>query len=193
MAKKDSFVSPHLINPQGFKSYQFYVILFFVSSGALGAGYIAEYGFGLKPCALCWYQRYAYMASAFISLILTGLFYKRFNQKKAMSHLINIMGLMTLFFAFAINCFFAVYQVFVEQKWITQPSLCKGVEIDTLNQTFEQFEAQLKQMGNHVPCDQIPWELFGISMAGYNALFTFALSMILLNQLQFLVKSKTSS
>ena len=133
------------------------------------------------------------MASAFISLILTGLFYKRFNQKKAMSHLINIMGLMTLFFAFAINCFFAVYQVFVEQKWITQPSLCKGVEIDTLNQTFEQFEAQLKQMGNHVPCDQIPWELFGISMAGYNALFTFALSMILLNQLQFLVKSKTSS
>ena len=31
-----------------------------------------------------------------------------------------------------------------------------------------------------VPCDEIPWELFGISMAGYNFLFSLALGVTVL-------------
>lgn len=150
-------------------------VLLAISLFAIAAGFVAEYGFALKPCVLCWYQRYAYMAAGGFSCI--GLLVPSSLERYA---------LIGVGVSFATNAFFAIYQVLVEQKLITLPTLCKGVEIDTLNQSFEDFQKQLKAAQDYVPCDQIPWDLFGVSMAGYNAIVT---STILLGLLIILRRS----
>tara|TARA_R110002095_G_scaffold118145_2_gene102999 strand:+ start:1574 stop:2119 length:546 start_codon:yes stop_codon:yes gene_type:complete len=140
----------------------FLFLIAFISIGALGAAYIGEYFFELKPCVLCLYQRYAFMITTFAALLGTCLP----TVKKQISMIFISAG---LFFA---NFGLATYQVLVEKKILTLPAVCRGIDIDTQNQTFSQFQASLSKAGNHIPCDQISFELFGISMAGYNALFT---------------------
>jgi len=140
----------------------FLFLIAFISLGSLGAAYIGEYFFELKPCVLCLYQRYIFMITAAAALLGTCLP----SSRKQISMIFISAG---LFFA---NFGTAAYQVLVEKKILELPALCRGIEIKTQNQTFAQFQASLAKAGNHIPCDQISFELFGISMAGYNALFT---------------------
>ena len=146
-----------------FSTPRFFLFLIaFVTTSALGAAYIGEYFFELEPCVLCLYQRYIFMVTLATALLGTCLS----NAQKQIS-VIFISAL--LFFA---NFGTATYQVLVEKKILTLPALCRGIEINTQTQTFAQFQQSLAKAGNHIPCDQISFELFGISMAGYNALFT---------------------
>ncbi len=169
---KLDLITHHKNTNMSYRSLQLTIMgLIGLSVFALVAGFVAEHGFDLKPCVLCWYQRYAYMAA----VISGGLGCIMIKHKKFQS-----FALVPLALSYAANAFIAIYQVLVEQKVIQQPSLCKGVEIVTLNQSFEQFQRQLQAAGEHVPCDQIPWELFGISMAGYNAMLTMLVTILTL-------------
>lgn len=143
----------------------FLLFIAFLALGALGAAYIGEYFFDLKPCILCLYQRYIFMGTALVALLGLCL-------PSARKQILMIFISAGLFF---MNFGIATYQVLVEKKVLTLPALCRGIEINTKGQTFAQFQASLAQAKEHVPCDQIAFELFGISMAGYNALFTLLL------------------
>jgi len=140
----------------------FLFLIAFISVSALGAAYVGEHFFDLKPCVLCLYQRYIFMVTVGAALLGTCLP----SARRQISMIFLSAG---LFFA---NFGTATYQVLVEKKIVQLPALCRGIEINTQNQTFAQFQASLAKAGNHIPCDQISFELFGISMAGYNALFT---------------------
>ena len=62
----------------------------------------------------------------------------------------------------------AFYHVGVEQHWWGSFAACGG-ELAT-DLTLEDLKAQLG--GGNIPrkpCDRIDWELFGLSLAGYNA------------------------
>lgn len=137
---------------------------------SLAAAFIGEHFYNLKPCILCLYQRYAYGATVFIALIGALLPHAR-QQTSAL--FIAALG-------FAANCALAIYQVLVEKKILALPAICQGVPMDTQGKSFAQFKEILATTGNHVPCDQVPWELFGISMAGYNALFTLLCTLLCL-------------
>ena len=141
-----------------------------ISAGSLGAAYIGEIYFGLKPCVLCLYQRYAYMSTLALGII--GVCLPQMRQ-----HLVTLYITALGFF---VNFGIATYQVLVEKKILNPPGVCKGVEIETQGQTFAQFKASLAQAGDHVPCDAVAWDLFGISMAGYNALFTLLCTLAIL-------------
>ena len=39
----------------------------------LGGAYLSEYGFGLYPCEMCWWQRYPHFAAVVIALIGFGV------------------------------------------------------------------------------------------------------------------------
>ena len=147
-----------------------------VSFLSLGFGFIAEYGFDIKPCELCWYQRYVYIAS----FLLSGMIFVLLTVKKTVSNRIVVASLIMVAITFLTNSAIAIYQVLVEQKWVTLPALCKGIDIDMASVTFEEFQRQMQAAGDHVPCDQVPWELLGISMAGYNALLTFGMFIFVL-------------
>ena len=123
----------------------------------LGA-YAFEYIGGFLPCKLCYWQRYPH----FIIILIFPLFY--FFQTRSLI----FVGMMSMF----VSTILAFYHVGVEQKYWLGPNSCTNSSIEGLNtdQLIEQImSAPL------VRCDEIAWELIGISMAGWNALISFCL------------------
>ena len=139
------------------------VLTLIMSASLLIGAYGFQYIGGMEPCDLCWPQRYAHMAILGLSAI--GLIFK--NIRPALSW----ATLAALEASFAI----AGYHAGVEQKWWKGPETCtsdglaQSTDMDSLFDSM--MEAKL------VLCDEIPWEMFGISMAGYNFLISFGVAL----------------
>jgi disulfide bond formation protein DsbB len=146
--------------------------LVLVGSLALLAG---AYGFeiigGLVPCEMCWWQRWALMATAFFAAdtLALGVVARR---QPAMAPAVKatawvaILGL-------------ALFHAGVERKWWQGLTRCtapptagdaKSMMADILAQPL-------------VRCDAIPWQMFGISMAGWN----FVVSLLLVGAATWLM------
>ena len=69
----------------------------------------------------------------------------------------------------------ALYHVGVEKKYWPGPNSCTNSSIEGL--TTDQLLEQIMS-APLVRCDEIAWELIGISMAGWNALISFSLFLI---------------
>ena len=132
-----------------------------LSAGALAAALIAEHVFGLLPCVLCHYQRYAYVAALLAGTV--GLF-------AAPRAMVTLGGL-----AFLAGLAIAVFHVGVEQAWWEGTAGCHGPAFDPTASIDEMREALLNT--EFVPCDKVAWSLFGVSMAGYNALFSLIFAL----------------
>jgi disulfide bond formation protein DsbB len=65
----------------------------------------------------------------------------------------------------------AAYHVAVEQHWVV--AQCDA-RIDLSEIRTMDFEGEVRAPA----CDQIAWQMFGISMAGYNALVSLALALM---------------
>ena len=127
--------------------------------GALGTALASQYWGGLYPCVLCIYQRYAYgaaMAFAALAFLL------------AASPAGRRLALIGSGLAFTAGIAIAVFHVGVEQKWWQGTAECHAPQLPE-NATVEQLREILLNRP-FAPCDRIAWELFGISMAGYNVL-----------------------
>jgi len=132
---------------------------------ALCLAWIAQYGFGLAPCELCYWQRYGYWVSIVVALI--ACFTPRQSQARIMS-----TGALAL--AFLGVALIAAFHAGVEYKW------WQGFTSCTSNlgqgQTSEDLLAQIEN-APIVRCDEPAFTLFGISMAGYNFVYALALSV----------------
>lgn len=141
------------------------------AAGALAAlvfAYGAEYGFGIKPCELCHYQRLAFGIIFFCALLPTlGDFWRPPARRR--------LALRILAFLFAATMALAGYQVLVEQKMVTAPKVCRARKA----QTLEELRGQLEK-GPPAACDHVSWSFLGVSMAGYGALFSFGFVFYLL-------------
>lgn len=127
---------------------------------ALGGAFTSQYAFGLNPCPLCIYQRWPY--GIIIILSGTGLLMGLKGKDKAVSGLVFLCGL-----ALLAGGVIAAYHVGVEHHmW---KSFLEGCTVD-----FSNAGDLLKQIEGTkaARCDEIPWSLFGISMAGYNAIIS---------------------
>src|SRR5215475_11948750 len=125
------------------------------SLAPLAIAFASQYWGGLQPCVLCWYQRYPYMAVAalgIIGMITAG----RPDLLRA------VLLLATL--AFFVDAGIAAFHVGVEQHWWAGTSECGSMLGADL--TAEQLLNQPL-----VRCDEIAWQKFGISMAGYNFIY----------------------
>jgi disulfide bond formation protein DsbB len=140
-------------------------LILLACAGALGAALTTQYGFGLPPCILCIYQRIPYVAAG---LLAAGALVP-WVPPRVRSALIALCAA-----AFAVDCAIAVFHVGVEQHWWTGLAACTGGGAEA--QTVESLKAMLAGPPP-VRCDQIPWELFGVSMAGYNALYALCLAI----------------
>ena len=130
-----------------------------VCLGALGTALAAQYWGGLYPCVLCIYQRYAYGAAMALAALAFLLAAKPAARR---------LGLIGSGLAFLAGSAIAVFHVGVEQKWWQGTAECHAPALPQ-NATVEQLREILLNQP-FAPCDKIPWELFGISMAGYNVL-----------------------
>lgn len=135
--------------------------------GALGTALASQYWGGLQPCVLCFYQRYAYgaaLAAAVVAIILAG------------SALGRRLALIVTGLAFLSGGAIAMFHVGVEQKWWKGTDACHAPTMPAGATPQEQLEIMLNQP--FVACDVIPWEIFGISMAGFNVLASLALAAL---------------
>lgn len=116
---------------------------------------------GLAPCKLCIWQRYPHVVAILVGVLALSLSYGWLALIGAASALATASV--------------GVYHVGVEQGWWQGPTTCSAGPVDSLS-----ADALLDQImaAPLVRCDEIPWELFGISMAGWNALVSLGLALL---------------
>ena len=133
---------------------------------ALALAFIGQYGFELQPCVLCIYQRWPFVIVAGLCLLAANPAMR--TGKAARWILLLCAGVL------AVNAAIAVYHVGVEQHWWAGSEACVGKTGAT--QTLAQLRAQIMS-APVTRCDEIAFSLFGVSMAGYNVLFSFVLAL----------------
>ena len=125
-------------------------------AGALGFQYLG----GLAPCEMCLWQRWALLAALAVAAVAWLAGKPRW--------LLVIAALAVLG-----NAAIAIFHAGVEQHWwqgltaCTAPPLT-GSTADIMGQLMAQ---------PLVRCDAIAWSLWGLSMAGWNALISLALGV----------------
>ena len=75
--------------------------------------------------------------------------------------------------AFAIGGAIAIYHAGIEYGWFAGPTSCSGV--GPTPTTIEELRRQLMAQPV-VRCDEPAWTMFGVSMAGYNAVVSTVLA-----------------
>ena len=135
-----------------------------VSTAVLGTALASQYWGGLAPCELCLYQRWPYAVA--IALSLAGLAAPRGPAARRL-----LTALCAV--AFAAGACIAFYHAGVEQGWFAGPGSCSGAGLDA--RTVEELKRVL-EAAPPARCDEVPWSLFGISLAGYNFIVSAALA-----------------
>ncbi|MEL6582835.1 MAG: disulfide bond formation protein B [Pseudomonadota bacterium] len=132
------------------------------SAGLMIAALAFQYIGGLPPCQMCIWQRYPHVAAIALGALAVLL--------PGGARFIALLGGLALFATAAIGAFHAG----VEQGWWEGVTACAaGGDVTALS--TEDLLAQIME-APVVRCDEIPWSLFGISMAGWNALLSLALA-----------------
>jgi len=135
--------------------------------GVLGGALAFQYLGGLAPCEMCLWQRWPWwiaLAIAIAALALGGM-RERYAQPIAI-----VLGLI-----FLVSFGLGLYHVAVEQHWVIGPTACSAPL------TGARSIADLERMILARPvvrCDEIPWALGPISLAGFNAIFSALLAAI---------------
>lgn len=142
------------------KNIRLFVAGFFLISLCFALG--AEYLFAIKPCVLCLYLRYVYIAI----LVVAGIFY--FYPK----HLIFLIKLALIFIAICLS----FYHVGVEQHWWKGPSVCAGEAVKASQLQGLTSDEKAQHLLQHfqkkptVRCDQVNWRIIGVSVTLWNTI-----------------------
>lgn len=128
-------------------------LAFAVPALLLGGAYLSQYGFGLYPCEMCWWQRYPHFAA----LPLAGLALLRPPGR----WLVALAALAVL-----VSGLIGAFHAGVEYGWWQGFTACTAPVASGGNALDAILGAPL------VRCDQVQWELLGISLAGFNFLIS---------------------
>ncbi len=123
-----------------------------LSALALIAALVGQYFFDLHPCHLCILQRYPFV-------IIIGLSIGAFFMK---SHARVFFALSSV--TYMINAVIAAYHSGVERRWWEGLDGCSTPD---MSGSVEDLMARI-QNTDVTRCDEIPWEMFGITMANMN-------------------------
>ena len=138
-----------------------------LATGGSAVLLLAAFGFqhvgGLAPCAMCLWQRWPHAVAIAIGALGVVL-------PAAWVALLGGAAMLT-------NAGIAVYHTGVERDWWDGPASCSGgggdlgaMEVaDLLNPDAG---------GGIVMCDEVAWEMLGLSMASWNGLACLALAAI---------------
>jgi len=140
-------------------------LILFAMAGSLAAllgAFAFQYIGGLAPCHLCLLQRWPHAAAIGIGLLALAL----------PGRLLPLAGAAAALTTAGIG----LYHTGVERLWWAGPTSCSagsiaGVSVkDLLDPTVA--------VAPVVRCDQVAWQMLGLSMASWNALFSLGLVLI---------------
>jgi disulfide bond formation protein DsbB len=125
-----------------------------IAAAMLAAAFAFEHVAGLRPCVLCWWQRYAWMAALVCALPAAA------TRGHVATALLLAAALATLG-----GAGIAGYHAGVEQGWWRGTDACGS----TLG-AAQTAEERLRQLlaAPVVRCDEIAWSFAGLSMAAWN-------------------------
>jgi disulfide bond formation protein DsbB len=138
------------------------------SAAMLAAAHAFESFGHLAPCHLCLYQRDVYWTTLSVGVAGFALGYMRMTWARRTADAF-------LAVIFLVGTGIAAYHAGVEWKWWPGPASCTGggaVNASQLAAFMAGAKAQPPQ------CDVAAWRMFGLSMAGYNALISLALTVL---------------
>ena len=124
---------------------------------------------GLAPCPLCLNQREAHWAAAAIALAT----WLTTRQPDWTGPQVFMFG--GLVAAYAVSAGIAGFHAGVEWGWFEVPATC-GAGGGGESLTARDLLERLGQSASAPSGGEVPWSLFGISMAGYNLLASVALA-----------------
>lgn len=139
-------------------------IVFVASFGSL-AMLLGAWGFqfigGLAPCTMCYWQRYPHAIAFIIGLLIFA----------GGPRILALLGALAALATSGIGFF----HTGVERGWWEGPSTCTSGSVATL--TPEQLMAQIME-APLVRCDEVAWEMIGLSMATWNGIASLVLAGI---------------
>jgi disulfide bond formation protein DsbB len=131
------------------------------SAAMLLAAWAFQYVGGLAPCALCYWQRYPYMASVPLGLLALAV----------AGPVLPLLGALAAASTGAIG----IYHTGVERRWWEGPDTCTAGPVGGLSpdQLLDQIMA-----APLVRCEEVAWQMLGLSMASWNAVAAFGLMLV---------------
>jgi len=139
-----------------------WMILAAAGSAALMIGALAfQHIGGMAPCKLCIWQRWPHV----VAIALGALAMLAVVPQRLLAGLGVVAALTT--------AGIGVYHSGVERGWWEGPASCSGSGV--AGQSAEDLFAQI-MAAPLVRCDEVPWEMLGLSMASWNAVASFCLA-----------------
>lgn len=131
------------------------------SASVLLGAYAFQHLGGMAPCKMCLWQRWPHAIAIVIGVIILVTGQIRLAWLSALASLSTAA--------------IGIYHVGVEQGWLEGPTSCtsSGVSDISAQDLMDQILA-----APLVRCDDIAWQMAGISMAGWNAIVSLVLMAI---------------
>mgnify|MGYP001158757186 FL=1 len=147
-------------------------ISFLISSLMLTSAFYLEYFHGALPCDLCITQRWFHGAIIAYSFIIIFIINKTLVSKKLL-----LLGGAILWL---ISSAAGLYHFGIEMNFWTGPDGCSS------NIDFSKDALTYLLNKSPIKCDEVMFKIFGLSLAGWNALASFSIflliSILLLNK-----------
>lgn len=135
------------------------------SAAMLAGAHAFETFGGYAPCHLCLLQRDVYWVALGVGVVGFALGYMRMAWARR-----GADALLALIFLASLGL--AAYHAGVEWKWWPGPASCTGGgRVDASQLAAFMHGAKMSEP----QCDQAAWRMFGLSMAGYNAIISLGL------------------
>mgnify|MGYP000622031517 CR=1 FL=1 len=134
-----------------------------IAAAALAGAWFFQLVLDIRPCPLCLEQRYAYYLALPLAVFMAYVAARAAPRQWLMA------GFAILLLATLANAWLGGYHAGVEWKFWPGPADCSGPLVD-----FGKAGNLLEQLDKVkvIRCDEVQWSLFGISLAGWNALFS---------------------
>ena len=136
-----------------------------ISAAMLATAHAFERFAYLLPCQLCLRQREVYWAA--IAMAATGLVLWNIRQNRRFLVAFNVM----LALVFLTGAVVAVFHAGVEWDFWPAPTGCGAEAVDVINIDLGGIDERTATAS----CEDAPWTMLGLSMAGWNALFSLVL------------------
>ena len=132
------------------------------SLALLGGAVYFQYVLGMAPCSLCIWQRWPHAAAVALALVAMALPWAGVMMAGAA--------------AAAASGGIGIYHTGVERGWWPGPSACSGA-VDLSRLTAEEMLDRILA-APVVRCDEVAWQMAGLSMASWNAILSFGLAAV---------------